>query len=116
MIGKDQQQKRLLNDSMGFLHMKYLAETGDKISIASFCRMRPKSISLTRYITKNQCLCQRHQNMALTLKCIKICGASIPLNPDEFVRKADEKAINEVDLYDSLPDTIRHEQRKKKNH
>ena len=112
-VGKDQQQKRVLNDSMRFLHMKYLAETGDKISIASFCRMRPKSISLTRYVTKNQCLCQRHQNMALTLKCIKICGASIPLNPYEFLRKADEKAINEVDLYDSLPDTIRHEQWKK---
>ena len=39
------------------LHMKYKAEKGSKISLSTFCRMRPKSICLTRYIhvTKNYC-------------------------------------------------------------
>jgi hypothetical protein len=106
-------QKRVLNDSMGFLHLKYISETGDKLSFATFCRMRPKSICLTRYITKNRCLFQKHQNMALSLKCMRSYGTTVPLNPDEFIRKLEENAVAIPEIFESFPDEIHHEQWKK---
>lgn len=110
---KKHEQKRVLNDSMGFLHMKFQAETEDKMSFATFCRLRPKSIALTRYITKNQCLCQKHQNMALTLKALRSFGATVPQNPDEFMRKyiQDESMLKDATV--DCPEVINHEQWKK---
>ena len=64
-------QKRVLNDSLAYLHLKYNAEATRKISLATFCRMRPKHIALTKYLSRNKCLCQKHQNMALMLKAIR---------------------------------------------
>ncbi|VDI22192.1 Hypothetical predicted protein [Mytilus galloprovincialis] len=80
-------QKRILNDNMAFLHLKYKTETSSNVSFSRFCTMRPKNIGLTRYLSRNKCLCQKHQNMALALKSMKKAGASVPLNPDEFIRK-----------------------------
>ena len=110
--GSEHKQKRVLNDSLKFLHMKFQSETDKKVSFATFCRLRPKNVSLTRYITRNQCLCQKHQNMALSLKALKSAGVTVPLNPDEFVRK-----LEETDLLDEnkekLNQTIYHQQWKK---
>lgn len=80
-------QRRVLNDNMAFLHMKYQAETSSKVSFSKFCVMRSKHIGLTRYLSRNKCLCQKHQNMALALKSMKKAGAEVPLNPAEFNRK-----------------------------
>ncbi|XP_060564869.1 uncharacterized protein LOC132724071 [Ruditapes philippinarum] len=112
-IEKEYLQKRVLNDNLTFLHMKYMSETEEKISFSTFCRMRPKSISLTRYITRNQCLCQRHQNMALTLKAVRTSCANVPLNPDEFIRKVDENTDFLKHTCQEFPDTIQHNQWKK---
>lgn len=112
-VDKQHEQKRVLNDSMSFLHLKYKTETNDTMSFATFCRLRPKNVSLTRYITKNQCLCQRHQNMALTLKCMPSSGATLPVNPDEFARKLEETGGDLSNILESLADTIHHEQWKK---
>jgi len=80
-------QRRVLNDNMAFLHMKYQAETSSKVSFSTFFVMRPKHIGLTRYLSRNKCLCQKHQNMALALKSMKKAGAEVPLNPDESKRR-----------------------------
>jgi len=80
-------QKRVLSDSLAYLHLKYNTEATRKISLATFCRMRPKHIALTRYLSRNKCLCQKHQNMALTLKAMKNVGITVPLNPNEYERK-----------------------------
>ena len=45
--GKEQKQKRILNDYIYNLHRKFLAENSNKkISLAVFRRMRPKHISI----------------------------------------------------------------------
>ena len=64
-------QKRILNDSMLFLHLKFKTESPNKISLATFCRLRPKHICLTKHLSRNKCLCQKYQNMALALKNMK---------------------------------------------
>lgn len=83
-------QTRVLNDNMSNLRMKFVTETTTKISLATFCRLRPKYIRLTKYITRNKCLCQKHQNMALLLRGAKCVGADVPLSPDEYARKLKE--------------------------
>jgi len=80
-------QRRVLNDNMAFLHMKYQVETSSKVSFSAFCVMRPKHIGLTRYLSRNKCLCQKHQNMPLALKSMKKAGAEVPFIPDELNRK-----------------------------
>jgi len=106
-------QKRVLNDNMGFLHMKFKAETSKKISLATFCRLRPKHICLTKYISRNKCLCQKHQNMALALKNMKSAGANISTNPDEFGRYLENEENNQTveDLLSEISgDQIKYEQ------
>ncbi|CAC5379205.1 unnamed protein product [Mytilus coruscus] len=39
-------QKRVLNDNLMFLHLKFKAETSRKISFATFCRLRPVHITV----------------------------------------------------------------------
>jgi len=80
-------QKSVLNDSMAYLHLKYNTETTRKISFSTFCRMRSKNIALTKFLSRNKCLCQKHQNMALTVKAMKNIGDNVSLNPDEYGRQ-----------------------------
>ena len=85
-------QRRVLNDTLSYLHMKYNTEATRKISLSTFCRMRPKEVSLTKFLSRNKCLCQKHQNMALMLKAMKNAGSSVPINPDEFGRNVQESS------------------------
>ena len=67
-------QKRILNDYLN-LHLKYLSEEPHmKISLASFCRLRPIFIVPVNFTSRNMCLCRRHQDMALKLKALKSAG------------------------------------------
>lgn len=76
-----------INDSMAYLHLKYNTETRRKISFSTFCRMRPKNIALTKFLSRNKCLRQKHKNMALTVKAMKNIGVNVLLNPDEYGRQ-----------------------------
>lgn len=79
-------QKRVLTDYMSNLHKKYLSENPTiKLSLASFQRIRPKHILTTSFITRDCCLCTKHQNMALVLKAICQIGIAVPLNPETYV-------------------------------
>ena len=95
-IQKGHEQKRVLNDSLMYLHMKYKAEKSSNVSFSTFCTMRPKHIALTKYLSRNKCLCQRHQNMALALKSMKTAGADVPTNPDEFIRNLGSTTVDIV--------------------
>ncbi|XP_071164971.1 uncharacterized protein [Mytilus edulis] len=105
-------QKRVLNDSMLFLHLKFKTESPKKISLATFCRLRPKHICLTKHLSRNKCLCQKHQNMALALKNMKTSGANVTINPDEFVRQLKDKPLPEI-LSEIRNENVRYEQWKK---
>ena len=90
-------QTKTLTDYLKNLHQKYLSENPEtKISLASFCRIRPSYIRPTAFISRSSCLCTRHQNMALCLQALKrsAVGVTLPSNPEEFV--SDETKIQEV--------------------
>ena len=80
-------QKRILNDYLKNLHLKFLSEEPDiRISLASFCRLCPLHIMPVNFTCRNTCLCRKHQNMALKLKAVKSAGVQVSTNPDTFVR------------------------------
>lgn len=92
-VGKDIKQKKVLTDSMRNLFFKFKSENPHvKIGLSSFCRMRPKNFSTAKYLSKNRCLCQKHQNMALLLKAARAAGLKVSKNPEEFNRE--EQDVN----------------------
>ena len=57
-------QKRVFTDYLSNLHAKFVRENDEiQISFASFCRIRQPHIILKSFITRDICLCTRHQNM-----------------------------------------------------
>ena len=65
-------QTRVLTDYLSNLHQKFLSENPEmKISLATFCRIRPKYIKLTNCVSRNACLCTKHQNFALKLRALR---------------------------------------------
>lgn len=84
-VGKDKVQKRVLNDYMYNLHTKFLAESSYKISHATFCRKKPTSIAHVNFSSRSVCLCQKHQNFALKLRCLKNYKVSTVTSPDKFM-------------------------------
>ena len=83
-------QTRVLTDYLSNLHQKFLSENPEmKISLATFCRIRPKYIKLTNCLSRNACLCTKHQNFALKLKALRKKGINVTQNPDEFVKQGE---------------------------
>lgn len=70
-VGSAKVQKCVLNDYMYNLHAKFQAESTYKVSHATFCRKKPLSIACVNFSTRSVCLCQKHQNFALKLRCLK---------------------------------------------
>ena len=83
--GKDQKQKRILNDYLHNLHLKFASEHSYTISLATFARYRPNYISLVNYASRNTCLCQKHQDFALKLRCVKNVGVNCLTSPDKYI-------------------------------
>jgi hypothetical protein len=68
----EKHQTRILNDYLSNIYDKFKTENIDtKISFSLFCKMRPNYILLTSLISRNTCLCSKHQNMAMKLKCLR---------------------------------------------
>ena len=85
-IDKNTVQKRVLTDYLSNLHLKFLGENPTaKISLTTFQRIRPRNILTTSFITRNSCLCTKHQNMALLVKALQQEGLDISKNPETFV-------------------------------
>jgi len=93
--GKSQKQKRILNDYLHNLLVKFCAEHTYRISLTTLSRYRPKYISLVNYASRNTCLCQKHQDFALKLRCMKQIGATACTSPDQYVTAHREHGINE---------------------
>ncbi|KAL3853317.1 hypothetical protein ACJMK2_016866 [Sinanodonta woodiana] len=71
----ERKQMRVLTDYLSNLFEKFCAENPDmKVSesvCCFFCRLRPTHILITKLITRNTCLCCKHQNFAIKLKCLR---------------------------------------------
>ena len=85
-VNGETHQTRILTDYLKNLYLKFQSENpGVKLSLASFCRIRPANIKLTRFISRSCCLCTKHQNFALCTQSLRKCGLNVPLNPEKFV-------------------------------
>ena len=86
---KSKVQTKTLLDYMHNLHVKFSAENPNiKISLSTFCKLRPQNILLTSYLSKSNCLCQKHQNCALKLKALrKVLDGTVHVtyNPDTMI-------------------------------
>ena len=61
-----------LVDTLANLHAKFQMEKPDVVvSLARFCKSRPKNIKLIEWTARKTCLCQRHANIALLCKAAK---------------------------------------------
>ncbi len=96
-------QKTVLTDYLTTLYDKFISENpGTKLSFTSFCRIRPKYIQLTSLITRDTCLCTRHQNMSLTLKAVNreitstaIKGERALEDKNDLLKKIQENFISD---------------------
>lgn len=89
-------QKRYLNDYLDNLYAKFKAENPEiKISRSLFCKVRPSYILTTSFTSRNTCLCQRHQNVALKLRCLKAMGIKVHTSPDAFMKHDENNSIDD---------------------
>ena len=85
-VNGETRQTRTLTDYLKNLYLKFRGEHPNvKLSLASFCRIRPANIRLTRFISRNSCLCTKHQNFALCNQALRKLGLNIPLNSEKFI-------------------------------
>lgn len=90
-------QKRILCDYLYNLFDEFEAENPDeRMSRATFCRLRPKHVVLASFTSRNTCLCQHHQNLALLLRAMKGREATTPVNPDKFIAENNDEQIKEI--------------------
>ncbi|WAR31905.1 hypothetical protein MAR_034447 [Mya arenaria] len=78
-----------LRTTLRNLHLKFLSENPEvKLSLASFCRLRPAHIKLTKFISRSCCFCTKHQTFALCTQALRKCGIDVPLNPEKCIEDA----------------------------
>lgn len=66
------------------------------VSLSAFSRVRQTlctHIKLVQFASRNLCLCQKHQNVALKLKALQTLGATVNDNPDEFIKVHDDTQV-----------------------
>ncbi|KAH3886835.1 hypothetical protein DPMN_010848 [Dreissena polymorpha] len=84
---KEKKQTKVLTDYLKKLHMKDKSEIPEQnISLSTFTRIRPPSILLTSYISRNSCQCIYHQNTALKVQTLRKHGVKISENPEQLIR------------------------------
>ncbi|CAC5402742.1 unnamed protein product [Mytilus coruscus] len=110
--GKVKKQKRILNDYVHNILIKFCAEHTYRISLATLARYRPKYISLVNYASRNTCLCQKHQDFALKLRCMKQMGVTTCTSPDQYVTMHRDNGIQE-DLEKTTLEKVNYKQWKK---
>ena len=94
----EKQQVRVLTDYLSNIYEKFTGENpGIRVSKSVFfCRLRPNHILLTKLITRNTCLCSKHQNFAMKLKCLRSLGIEISPNPETVSRKVTEEDLKKM--------------------
>ena len=90
-IAGERSQKRILTDYLSTLYQKLESENlGMKLSFTSFCRLHPKHVLLALFITRDTCLCTKHQNMSLTLKAVKSQDINTSVNGEQLLDSKQE--------------------------
>lgn len=101
---KERIQKRVLNDYMYNLHLKFQGESTLSVSRAAFYRCRPKHIALVNFASRSICLCSKHQNFCFLLRTLKSLNVSSCTNPDQFVEKYKDDIGSLLTLLQKIPE------------
>ena len=89
-------QKTYLNGYFDNLYAKFKAENPEiKISRWLFCKLRSSYILMTSFTSRNTCLCQPHQNVALKLRCLKAIGIKVHTSPDAFMKHNENNSVDD---------------------
>ena len=100
---RERVQKFVLGDYLRNLYLKFKAKNeGLKISFATFCRARPKYVTLVNYAAQVTCLCTKHQNFALKLQSLIKHGVTTNTSPDSF-----SQSTKKDELQDKIKSTIK---------
>ncbi|WAQ99020.1 hypothetical protein MAR_023393 [Mya arenaria] len=113
-VGKSKVQKRVLNDYMYNLHTKFLTESSYKVSHATFCRKKLANITHVNFSARSVCLCQKHQNFALKLRCLKNNKVTSITSPDKFMETFDSEYKLKAMLQNINCTTIKYQEWKRK--
>ena len=97
-VDDEKVQKRVLNDYMHNLHMKYLAQNPDKkVSRSFFYTCRKANYVCASFGVRQTCLCLRRQNMSLKLQALKLLGVATLTNADAYIQaNTDESTIERL--------------------
>ena len=77
----EKKQVRVLKDYLLNIYEPFKTEMpNSSISFSLFCKLRPSYILLTSLISRNTCLCSKHQNFAMKLKAMRSLGLQISPN------------------------------------
>lgn len=71
---KIKKQKRLLNESLGNLYKKFIAENTCQISYATFCRLKPFWVLQPSVVKHDTCLCVLHDNLKFIVEKLFFCA------------------------------------------
>jgi hypothetical protein len=87
-------QRYALNDTMKNIYHKFILEFPNiRMSFSTFAKQRPKYIKSIKWAARRQCLCVKHQNVALKLKAVKITQS-----PNVFIRdNTHDEILNKLD-------------------
>ena len=66
-----------------------------KLSYSAFCKLRPSNIHVTALLSRNKCLCTKHQNMAMKLKSMIKYGIKMSPNPETVGRSSTKDDMTE---------------------
>jgi hypothetical protein len=81
-----------LNDTLKNIYNRFTCEFPSvRMSFATFCRQKPKWVKCIKWASRRQCLCLRHQNAALKLKCIRSNSS-----PNLFVLQNSREDIKQI--------------------
>ncbi len=90
-------QKKVLSDYLHNLHGKFLSENPNTpVSRSLFSKCRPAHVLLCKFCGRQSCLCQRHENFALKLKCIKKMGGVTHVSPDKFANEHTDEQVEQL--------------------
>ena len=88
-IAGQRSQTRILSDYFSTLYQKLVSKNPQmKLWFTSFGRIRPKL--MTSFITRDTCLCTKHQNMSLTLKAVKSQDINTSVNGEQLLDSKQE--------------------------
>jgi len=81
-------QRRILNDTLANLHLKYLSESNQtKIRYTTFCKLRPFWIVFPTESDRNTCLCKMCENTQFMSTAVKKIDAMKMDNLEAIVEK-----------------------------